>query len=404
MIVSMSDKHAVRPDERAAPLAAEQNRKMAASAQAYVRGSTKRFYDWLEDLKRTSLPDGPPSWICGDCHVGNLGPVASAAGSLAIQIRDLDQTVIGNPAHDLIRLGLSLAMAARSSALPGVTTAQMIEQVIRGYERAFAGEADPKPADLPKSVRGVLREAAGRSWKHLADERIEGLSPTIPLGKRFWPLSDQEHQAIRDAFAEEPIVRLVTALREVPDHATVRVLDAAFWRKGCSSLGRLRFAVLVAIGKGSEERHCLIDIKEAIAAHAPRAPDAEMPRGHAERVVTGARALSPFLGERMLATRLLGKPVFVRALLPQDLKLEFDRLHHAEALGVAWSLANVVGKAHARQLDRSDRGSWRAALGRNRSRALEAPSWLWNSVVELVATHEAAYLDHCRRYALAQAD
>ena len=115
MIVSMSDKHAVRPDERAAPLAAEQNRKMAASAQAYVRGSTKRFYDWLEDLKRTSLPDGPPSWICGDCHVGNLGPVASAAGSLAIQIRDLDQTVIGNPAHDLIRLGLSLAMAARSS-------------------------------------------------------------------------------------------------------------------------------------------------------------------------------------------------------------------------------------------------------------------------------------------------
>jgi uncharacterized protein (DUF2252 family) len=26
-----------------------------------------------------------------------------------IQIRDLDQTVIGNPAHDLIRLGLSLA-------------------------------------------------------------------------------------------------------------------------------------------------------------------------------------------------------------------------------------------------------------------------------------------------------
>ena len=27
---------------------------------------------------------------------------------MAIQIRDLDQTVIGNPAHDLIRLGLSL--------------------------------------------------------------------------------------------------------------------------------------------------------------------------------------------------------------------------------------------------------------------------------------------------------
>ena len=33
-------------------------------------------------------------------------------------------------------------------------------------------------------------------------------------------------------------------------------------------------------------------------------------------------------------------------------------------------------------------------------KSLEAPSWLWNSVVDLVAAHEAAYLQHCRRYAL----
>jgi uncharacterized protein (DUF2252 family) len=28
---------------------------------------------------------------------------------------------------------------------------------------------------------------------------------------------------------------------------------------------------------------------------------------------------------------------------------------------------------------------------------------LWASVVELIALHEAAYLDHCRRFALAEA-
>jgi hypothetical protein len=33
---------------------------------------------------------------------GNLGPVADARGHVKIVIRDLDQTVIGNPAHDLI--------------------------------------------------------------------------------------------------------------------------------------------------------------------------------------------------------------------------------------------------------------------------------------------------------------
>ncbi len=50
----------------------------------------------------------------------------------------------------------------------------------------------------------------------------------------------------------------------------MRVLDAAYWRKGCSSLGLLRLAVLVAVGTGKAERHCLIDVKEAIAAAAPR--------------------------------------------------------------------------------------------------------------------------------------
>ncbi len=60
---------------------------------------------------RIEVPTGPALWICGDRHVGNLGPVADRKGRVDVQIRDLDQTVIGNPVHDLIRLGLSLAMA-----------------------------------------------------------------------------------------------------------------------------------------------------------------------------------------------------------------------------------------------------------------------------------------------------
>jgi uncharacterized protein (DUF2252 family) len=66
-----------------------------------------------------------------------LGPVANVKGRIEIAIRDLDQTVIGNPAHDLIRLGLSLATAARGSDLPGVTTAIVIEQMTEGYEEAY---------------------------------------------------------------------------------------------------------------------------------------------------------------------------------------------------------------------------------------------------------------------------
>lgn len=109
-----------KPSARLPALDAIRNLKMARSAHAYVRGNTVKFYDWLTKSDRTVLPEGPDVWICGDCHLGNLGPIASTKGRVEIQIRDLDQTVIGNPAHDLIRLALSLATAARGSDLPGV--------------------------------------------------------------------------------------------------------------------------------------------------------------------------------------------------------------------------------------------------------------------------------------------
>ena len=232
--------------QRQAKLVAKRNAKMTRSVRAYVRGSTTKFYEWLNAADIQKMPQGPAIWICGDCHTGNLGPVADAKGNIEIQIRDLDQTVIGNPAHDLIRLGLSLATAARGSDLPGV------------------------------------------------------------------------------------------------------------------------------------------------------------PRDNAERVVEGARHLSPYLGERMRSARLMGKPVVIRELLPQDLKLEVETLAQSEAMDVARYLAYVVGKAHARQMDDAARASWLTELRRNRTKTLDAPSWLWSSIVELISSHEAAYLEHCRRYAMAR--
>src|SRR5437868_2016858 len=111
---------------------------MAKSAYAYMRGNTAKFYEWLKTAAAKPLPEGPAIWICGDCHIGNLGPVASFEGHVVVQLRDLDQTVVGNPVHDLIRLGLSLVMAARSFDLPGMAVVQIVEQVLAGYVAALA--------------------------------------------------------------------------------------------------------------------------------------------------------------------------------------------------------------------------------------------------------------------------
>jgi uncharacterized protein (DUF2252 family) len=391
----------VAPDARAAVLRDTQRLKMTRSAHAYVRGSTLKFYEWLEG-SAGKVPEGPSVWICGDCHSGNLGPVASMRGQVAVQIRDLDQTVIGNPAHDLIRLGLSLATAARGSNLPGVTTALMLEHMVEGYEAGLEGETlAPDVETTPKEVRRVLRQALRRRWKHLARERIEDTRPAIPLGKRFWPLSEEEREAFKGLAANEDLRGLVTSLQHRPGDAGIEVLDGAYWMKGCSSLGRLRYALLVGVeGENGKQEIVLIDIKEAVTAAAPHAADAKMPSDNAKRVVAGARALSPFLGRRMLAGKLLRRSVVIRELAPQDLKLDIERLSRAEAVRAAHYLALVVGRAHARQMDAPTKAAWRAELARNRSSTLDAPSWLWAAIVELIQSHEAAYLDHCRRYAL----
>lgn len=389
------------PGRRKAALNERQRLKMAESAHAYVRGNTARFYEWLSSRSvQATIPASPEIWICGDCHTGNIGPVADVEGRVDIQIRDLDQTVIGNPAHDLLRLGLSLAMAARSSDLPGVTTALMLEKLMAGYIAGLSGRFPKVASKDLEPIRSVMRQARNSSWKHLAQERIEDVEPKIPLGRKFWALTKDEHQELRELIEGENLQILIRRVVGCEDENAIRLLDAAYWMKGCSSLGRLRYALLVGVGGKKHLQYRLLDVKEAVPAAAPCAKNADMPSNNAERVVTGANALSPFLGERMMAAHVARKQVFVRELRPQDLKFELKMLQRAEAVAIAGLMARVVGHAHGRQMTRPERRAWAQEIKSRHKSDLNAPRWLWSGVLDLVALHEKAYLEHCRLYAL----
>ena len=39
-------------------------------------------------------------------------------------------------------------------------------------------------------------------------------------------------------------------------------------------------------------------------------------------------------------------------------------------------------------------------MASHRTKNIDAPSWLWQSLIELVAVHEQSYLEHCHRFAL----
>jgi uncharacterized protein (DUF2252 family) len=276
--------------------------------------------------------------------------------------------------------------------------------VARGYEVVLEARASEREFALdkpPTQVMGVLREAKARSRKQLFAERLGKDAGQIPIGKRFWPLLPEERQAVKELVSTQGARKLITSLASRDDDASVELVDAAYWVKGCSSLGLWRSAALVQVGADKEKSLALIDIKQAIRPLAPHAEGADMPGHEGDRVVTGARALSPSLGNRMAPASVLDKQVFVRELLPQDLKFELEALKVDEASAVAHYLASVVAVAHARQLSPADAGAWLATFRKTDAKNLHAPAWLWAATVDLVALHEGAYLEHCRKHALA---
>jgi uncharacterized protein (DUF2252 family) len=247
----------------------------------------------------------------------------------------------------------------------------------------------------------VLREARARSREQLFADRLGKDAGVIPMGQRFWPLTSVERAAVEKLVETTKVKRLLTSLTSRDDRAPVKLVDAAYWVKGCSSLGLWRAAALVRVGRGKPKSSlALIDIKEARPTLAPRARNAKMPSHNGERVVDGARALSPALGDRMAPASVLDKDVFVRELLPQDLKFELETLGEAEAIATGKYLAGVVSEAHARQLEPPEAAAWLEAFRKESAQHLDAPAWLWASVVDLVALHEGAYLEHCRAHAL----
>jgi uncharacterized protein (DUF2252 family) len=114
--------------------------------------------------------------------------------------------VIGNPAYDLIRLAVSLAMAARSADLPGVTTALMVEAMIESYTAALTGKPPKAQVKEVAPLNKVMQSSLNRKWRHLAEERIEDVRPRIPLTK-------EEHSGLKkllDDPKQRDFLRLLT--------------------------------------------------------------------------------------------------------------------------------------------------------------------------------------------------
>lgn len=315
---------------------------------------------------------------------------------MRLELRDFDHAVIGAPAHDVCRLAFSLAVEAVASGLSAGDVGAVVGGVCRGYDDGLKLHAERRRGSS-NPVRRVLKAARRRDRAALLDETF-GRADEIPLGARFWALTPAERGSVEAIVAEERTRALVVTATDCGDAAHVELLDAAYWVKGCSSLGAWRgIALLRASRPGGGSERVILDFKEARTPTCPTLGGG--PANPAARVVAAARVLSADLGDRMIASEVLGTPVFVRELRAEDLKIELTEIDRRDAVAVGEQLGEIVGIAHARQLRDGDAERWRAELSRACPRPDEPPEWLWAAIVDLIGDHQSAYLRHGQRVA-----
>ncbi len=376
----------MKPEERTARLRALRDSKMSESAHAFVRASAPLFYASLGGMQ---IPAGPDIWISGDAHAENIGAVGSAKGEVELGLNDFDETVIGAPAHDLLRLGLSLTTVARTKGLGGAAITSMLASLVEGYEVGLL-RGSSKDDRRAESLAELLREAVRADRRQLLRKMTGEEHPKeLPETEKLWPLAEGRKNELAELVARDDVQELVR--QSDPKHAgSVKLLDAAFRVAGTASLGGFRAALLVEVEDAPRaDRLRVLDVKEAQPTSTPRR--AGTPKDEAERALTGARALSPAYGGRKLAVLACGHRCLLRELMPQERKVECAALEAAELADVARGLAHVVGRAHGRQLAAKEARSWCEDVSEKRV-AGTAPRWFSRALAPLVGIHESAYL------------
>jgi uncharacterized protein (DUF2252 family) len=338
--------------------------RMAASPFAFFRGTFHLFARDVLDKTHEALPalatEGPDLDLVGDIHSENYGTFKAADGLVHYDVNDFDETTGGRFTFDVARLATSLFLAAREAAQGIDRTAPMLVTFLQAYaaevrrlvKKGGAGldvsESSPSGA---KAVDEFVREQAAVKRPAFIEKLTEsdGEHRRLVRGRQYYNLPDDQAAQAR---------RLLEDYRKRPEAPPgsddyYAVEDVAGRVAGIGSMGRFRYAVLLAAKGTAEARNVLLEFKESLpsAYDTARQRDtgAAALKGRAERVIAVQRrsqaANSPFLGVALDS----GLSFQAREIDPHADRIDFNKLHGAGGVTeVATVQARVLARIHAR--------------------------------------------------------
>jgi uncharacterized protein (DUF2252 family) len=425
-------------------LVARKLEKMSGSPFAFFRGAAHLFYaDWRPDAPLGSrvLGDAPAAWAVGDLHLENFGSYRGDNRLTYFDINDFDEAALAPATADLTRLLTSILLAGPAAGFSEEDARDACRHLLASYRAALldgtARWVERRVARGP--ARALLRRVRRQTRRMLLTERTRWRRGALAIRldpERALPATDAERAAVADTLAafadaaaamspetegapDDPAAEGAREGRRRRDRRFYRVLDVARRVAGTGSLGIPRYVVLVE-GRGSPDRHALLDLKAArpsvlaglgAALEAARAPGVrrEAWASEAERVVAVQRRMQAVPPARLsaLSVALPGGdvPCVLRELQPSEDRVSRAQVRRTrqvarfmETLGqvLAWGQLRSAGRGGSATAD--DLREWgasldhatRAALTEDARARQEATARQWRAFADAYAADAAA--------------
>jgi len=342
--------------------------RMVESPFAFFRGTFHLYARDLMDKFYEVVPlvfgGGAEIDLIGDIHGENYGTYKAGDSLIYYDINDFDETTHGRAAFDVCRLATSLFLAAQEQATPlakavlaplagAAAYAERLPRMLKKGRDPVYSVNNTTPAGCP-AIDDLICTAAEVKRTDFINGLTVGNEAQRRLRRsdRYFNLPSDQHDQARRLLED---YRRRMPAPPTPDF--FEILDVCGRVAGIGSMGRLRYAVLLA-GKGKDAHNVLIEFKEARPSaydiYRQRDTDPAALVSRAERVIAAQRhsqvVSSPYLGFAVdgslsFQTREIG---------PHDSRVDFKKMKH----GSDWEClaqvqAALLARTHARSVARA---------------------------------------------------